>query len=68
MAVLMIWFPARLLAVAAAIRAILLDSEPPEVKMISLGATFKVPAMISAASLIYCSPSMPFLCLADGLP
>ena len=46
--VVTIWFPLRLLAMAAPISARLLDSVPPEVKRISFSCTFRIPAMIPA--------------------
>ena len=64
----MIWFPLLRFAKAAPISAMLLDSVPPEVNMISFGSAFSVPAMMSCASFIYCSASAPFRCLEDGLP
>ena len=46
------WFPARLFASAVPIRAMLLDSVPPEVKRISLSFTFNVFAISSRAVLM----------------
>ena len=57
----MICFPARRLALAAPMMAMLLDSVPPEVNTISEGFAFRVFAIFSAAAFTYCSASMPFL-------
>ena len=52
MPVVIICLPLFLLAKAVPIRAILLDSVPPEVKTISFSSTFKVLAIIFALSFI----------------
>ena len=66
--VVMMCFPPRWLAMAAPIRAILLDSEPPEVNTISFSSTLRLFAIMLLASRIYRSASTPFVCLAAALP
>ena len=68
MAVVMMCFPALLLARALPIIAILLDSVPPDVNIISSGEHFNVDAIFAAASFIYSSALTPFICIAEGLP
>ena len=64
----MMWRPALWLARAVPIRAMLLDSEPPEVKRISLSFTFRVFATWAAARFTAFSARTPMMCLAEGLP
>lgn len=68
MQVVIRWFPFLLAAMAAPMRAILLDSVPPEVKTISFSFTFREPAISSRASRMYRSASTPFICLEEVLP
>ena len=67
-AVVMMCFPARRLAMAVPMRAQLSLSVPPEVKKISFSLTFRVFAMISRLSRRYFSASIPFVCLEEGFP
>ena len=61
-------FPARLLARAVPMSAILLDSEPPEVKRISFSFTFSVFATWDAACFTAFSALTPIMWRAEGLP
>ena len=61
---IIICFPSLFFAIAVPKSAILLDSVPPDVKIISLFLTFRVFAIVSAASFTYFSASTPFICFA----
>ena len=64
----MICLPCRFFASAAPNSARLLDSVPPEVKIISFGSHFKDFAITALAYLIYCSARMPLPCSEEGFP
>ena len=63
-----IWFPERRLARAVPKIARLLDSVPPEVKMISFSFTRSDFAISALASRTYCSASTPFVWREEVLP
>ncbi len=52
MLLLMMWLPARRLAIAVPIKAMLLDSEPPDVKRISFSCTLRDFAITARAARI----------------